>query len=459
MNKYLTLIFLLFIISQIGACQYTQNETIYSEVEILYNLNNEQIAIYGTEEIQFADITKDGFVVKNFLDYKIKIKVYYIGDQTIRKNQRGESVVEIEPKSSKYVKASRSYSYPLRIEKYTFQENDETYSKIGTISETNEICKKCGNINCLDDGMICSYDFECGGGYCIYGICNNINECYNQNCNCKENEIQCNNKTCEIIGNKKIGQMILCSEMECESYYAIDNICALTQEQIEKQEKEIEKEMRKEEKEEFNQIIQNIIITSIITGIILIGIYFAYKRYKDKIYLEIEKNKFEREQRAKGLEKYVNRFGEEMWIEIDKLSQTIENERRIIEGENNEVKKISYLIETYKSSKYQNEAEYEKYLHQYLLKYYPNCKRQSGDSTKRPDLKIGDIAIEIKGPTNRESLKTIGHKYLLYLLNHKYLIIVLFDPTFNENDNLFRDLKLALSKETRIKFIIKRSDS
>jgi len=446
--------------SQIGACQYTQNETIFSEVEVLYNLNNEPIAIYGTEEIQFTDITKDGFVVKNFLNYKIKIKVYYIGDQGIVKNQKGESIVEIEAKNSKYVKASRSYKYPLRIEKYTFQENDETYSKIETISEIIVVCKKCGNLDCLDDGMSCSHDFECGGNHCINGICNKINECYNQNCNCKENEIQCNNKTCEIIGNKKIGQTVICSEMECESYYAIDNICAFTEEQIEKQKEQVEKE--KEEK--FNQSIQNIIILIIIAGIILIGIYFTYKNYRDKINLEIEKEKgkiektkFEREQREKGLEKYVNRFGEEMWVEIDKLSQTLENERRIIEGENNEVKKISYLIENYKGLKYNNEAEYERDLHLYLLKYYPNCKRQSGDNTKRPDLKIGDIAIEIKGPTTRESLKTIGHKSLLYLLNHKYLIIVLFDPTFNENDDLFRQLKMALLKDSRIKLIIKRS--
>jgi hypothetical protein len=48
--------------------------------------------------------------------------------------------------------------------------------------------------------------------------------------------------------------------------------------------------------------------------------------------------------------------------------------------------------------------------------------------SSRPDIVIGDVAIEIKGPNNENGLRSIADKCLRYpLYFEKGLIIVLFD--------------------------------
>lgn len=51
-----------------------------------------------------------------------------------------------------------------------FNPNNETYGIVE--NETNETCKKCGSVTCLNDGAICKMDSQCGSGICnIAGIC------------------------------------------------------------------------------------------------------------------------------------------------------------------------------------------------------------------------------------------------------------------------------------------------
>ena len=77
---------------------------------------------------------------------------------------------------------------------------------------------------------------------------------------------------------------------------------------------------------------------------------------------------------------------------------------------------------------YPNELAYQLDLGRYLLQYFPNAKLEEQRSSARPDIVIDNIAIEIKGPTYEEGLRSIADKCLRYpLYFEKGLIIVLFD--------------------------------
>ena len=54
--------------------------------------------------------------------------------------------------------------------------------------------------------------------------------------------------------------------------------------------------------------------------------------------------------------------------------------------------------------------------------------------TSRPDIVIGDIAIEVKGPTTNEALNTLATKIFKYSHYYKHMIIVLFKPQFSERN-------------------------
>lgn len=57
-------------------------------------------------------------------------------------------------------------------------------------------------------------------------------------------------------------------------------------------------------------------------------------------------------------------------------------------------------------------------------------EKQRGSS--RPDIVIGGIAIEVKGPTRDKDLKTIADKCMRYSQYYKQgLIVVLFDTDVN----------------------------
>lgn len=77
---------------------------------------------------------------------------------------------------------------------------------------------------------------------------------------------------------------------------------------------------------------------------------------------------------------------------------------------------------------YPNELSYQLDLGRYLLQYFPSTKLEQQRSSARPDIVINDIAIEIKGPTYEDGLRSIADKCLRYpLYFEKGLIIVLFD--------------------------------
>lgn len=122
----------------------------------------------------------------------------------------------------------------------------------------------------------------------------------------------------------------------------------------------------------------------------------------------------------------------EIELEIDKFyTEKKLNENPNISQVNNEFyQKILEKIEQFKPLLpfYPNELSYQLDLGRYLIQYFPNAKLEEQRSSARPDIVIDNIAIEIKGPTYEEGLRSIADKCLRYpLYFEKGLIIVLFD--------------------------------
>lgn len=68
----------------------------------------------------------------------------------------------------------------------------------------------------------------------------------------------------------------------------------------------------------------------------------------------------------------------------------------------------------------------------HLKSKFPNADIEQQKGSSRPDIVLNDVAIELKGPTRTEQLRTIADKCLRYYQHFKGLIIVLFEVEVNE---------------------------
>ena len=78
--------------------------------------------------------------------------------------------------------------------------------------------------------------------------------------------------------------------------------------------------------------------------------------------------------------------------------------------------------------KFDREIRYQDELYGYLLGKLGErvmIEKQLGRS--RPDIVVGEIAIEIKGPTTNQGLATIADKIARYRLRFSGIVCVLFD--------------------------------
>src|SRR3989344_3023645 len=76
---------------------------------------------------------------------------------------------------------------------------------------------------------------------------------------------------------------------------------------------------------------------------------------------------------------------------------------------------------------FENEWPYQIGLHGFLQRQFPMAKIEQSKGSARPDIVIGGIAIEVKGPTRQKDLDTIASKCMRYRqLFKKGLIVVLF---------------------------------
>lgn len=89
---------------------------------------------------------------------------------------------------------------------------------------------------------------------------------------------------------------------------------------------------------------------------------------------------------------------------------------------------VKVIEEFHPIKQFKNEELYHTNLYTYLCEKIPGTigfEEQRGRS--RPDIIVGDIAIEVKGPTNNQGLITIADKINRYSQHFDYILVVLFE--------------------------------
>lgn len=95
---------------------------------------------------------------------------------------------------------------------------------------------------------------------------------------------------------------------------------------------------------------------------------------------------------------------------------------------------IVEMIQSFKPFRqYKSEKEYQIGLAHYLKTKFSETRIEEQKDSSRPDITIGKIAIEVKGPTTTRGLESIASKIVRYRNNFEDgLIIVLFDMQATE---------------------------
>jgi hypothetical protein len=87
---------------------------------------------------------------------------------------------------------------------------------------------------------------------------------------------------------------------------------------------------------------------------------------------------------------------------------------------------------------------YHTELQGYLKAKFPEALFEFQIGASRPDIVIGDIAIEVKGPTRSQDLDTLARKCMKYGQHYQHLTMVLFEPQFSQNE--FTETETGLKK-------------
>jgi len=145
--------------------------------------------------------------------------------------------------------------------------------------------------------------------------------------------------------------------------------------------------------------------------------------------------------------KTLREWAENNKIRVDDIMREYDDEKKRIKEryhpesnvrmKNSEDELFQNVIETihqfYPSRKYHNEQGYHTELQGWVKAHFRQATVEHLTGSSRPDIVIDtSIAIEVKGPTRTEDLKTIADKCNRYLQYYDNLIVVLFEVDVNE---------------------------
>ena len=107
---------------------------------------------------------------------------------------------------------------------------------------------------------------------------------------------------------------------------------------------------------------------------------------------------------------------------------------------------------------FDREELYHTNLYSYLCgRNFEDIKYEIQRGRSRPDMELGDIAIEVKGPTNNRALDTIANKMLRYLQHYNHIILVLFDV--NVDSRMYKEWANGIIQQYGDKVTIIRNDA
>src|SRR3989344_5422625 len=130
-------------------------------------------------------------------------------------------------------------------------------SKREKLTLYNITCKECPENSgalCLDDGVSCQKNSECGSSYCVRNICSLSDSCFNNDCKCSSDEVQCDdNKRCVKRSAVPIDVKPECNKPpECITGYinSETGLCGKSPAQIQEEENQkLSEELARKEKE------------------------------------------------------------------------------------------------------------------------------------------------------------------------------------------------------------------
>jgi len=159
---------------------------------------------------------------------------------------------------------------------------------------------------------------------------------------------------------------------------------------------------------------------------------------EDKRIREENKRKelYEKKQISKGLVIHMGKWGTQKEIKRWKDEEYKKSLPYLIQKE----------IESFKPSRnWGTEEGYQGELQGWIKTKFPNSQVEIQRGRSRPDIVIGEIAIEVKGPTGSNELSSIADKCMRYALHFEHLIIVLFDVRVSHH--LYQEWLQALKKQ------------
>lgn len=239
MKKVFVFILVLLAISLVSAldCQYTDLESYQERGNFLYYSDSNEYFGEGLNLSEFSDGVgvwlgddcRPSFKINNPFSKDITLTIkYYIfaSPNALHPEIKEEHNDAVTIGGYSYTKISGVLGIigackilPDEISYHITQPYDLVFKK-GVLEKNRTICKYCNGKKCLNDGVSCISNSECGGRFCVENYCSNSEVCFVNNCNCASNEIQCtDNKKCVKKDSIEFGVKPLCNMIEeCKSY-------------------------------------------------------------------------------------------------------------------------------------------------------------------------------------------------------------------------------------------------
>jgi hypothetical protein len=233
---FIFLIFTSFSFASDLTCQYTEEIVTGEETFMQPYSRATGEEIKDIEVILQGNQWKPAKVINpNEVDLNLRVDLEYFCYKYSKDQQYRDIIfnVFVASKSSFDIEYPDSCPRPTsgftNFNKVEYIDNNFVYTAPKTIDKREVICKECGGKSCLDDGIICSSNSECGSGSCILGVCSNNEKCFGSpaNCNCDLNtEFQYDDSMC--IKNHSVingGKPISDNPLECISEFIDKGVC------------------------------------------------------------------------------------------------------------------------------------------------------------------------------------------------------------------------------------------
>lgn len=250
-----------------GPCRYSfkvyNNFSYPISVTVRYTLYAPYLAYFHDE---VKDVREQNLIIKEYSEEKISGQGVGVGGCYVIENETSYNITSPEP----------------------------LISKKGYITKERVICRICPNgKQCLNDGESCKIADECGGEFCIQGYCNHIRSCFNNDCKCVSDEIQCyDNLKCVKKNSTTLDNLPKCNKKEeCISGYINETtkLCSKSPSQIQKEQEQ--ERIRQEEIAKRKEFWKNVKIG--FSLLVLLILLLLFLRYKDSMFISIKKLKKE----------------------------------------------------------------------------------------------------------------------------------------------------------------------